>query len=63
MIGDLDMRSVTKMEEVNKSNQLKRKVCNGCLRRLEGVLTNEQIKKFKEAFYLASKGYVFSENE
>ena len=57
------MRSIIKIEKAIRSNQLKKKVCDSCVERLKGVLTNEQIKKFKEAFYGTSEEYLFSERK
>lgn len=57
------MRNVIRIKKVIKSNQLKRRVCNGCVERLKGVLTDEQIKRFEKAFYLASEDYLFSESK
>lgn len=48
------------MMKVVKSNSLKKKTCDRCIERLKDILNAEQIKKFEEAFYTASDGYLFS---
>lgn len=59
-------RKYVKMDSVDierKSSQIKHKACEDCMKRLKGVLSDEQIQIFENAFYRASKGYIFREKE
>jgi len=51
------------MMKVIESNRLKKKICDRCIERLKDTLNAEQIRKFEEAFYSASDGYLFSERK
>lgn len=55
-----NMKGILTMMKVIESNRLKKKACDRCVERLKDTLNAEQIKKFEEAFYAASDGYLFS---
>lgn len=57
------MRGIFTMMKVIESNRLKKKTCDRCIERLKDTLNAEQIRKFEEAFYSASDGYLFSERK
>ena len=57
------MRAIFTMMKVIESNRLKKKTCDRCIERLKDTLNAEQIRKFEEAFYSASDGYLFSERK
>lgn len=57
------MRGIFTMRKVAKSNSLKKKTCDSCVERLKDTLNAEQIRKFEEAFYAASDGYLFSKRK
>lgn len=57
------MRGIFTMMKVIESNRLKKKICDRCIERLKDTLNAEQIRKFEEAFYSASDGYLFSERK
>ena len=58
-----NMRGIFTMMKVIESNRLKKKTCDRCIERLKDTLNAEQIRKFEEAFYSASDGYLFSERK
>ena len=51
------------MEDVVESNRIKKETCNNCKDVLKDKLTPEQLQKFEDAFYSASKGYLFKRKE
>lgn len=57
------MRGIFTMMKVIESNRLKKKICDRCIERLKDTLNAEQIRKFEEAFYSATDGYLFSERK
>lgn len=48
------------MEQIIESNRIKEEACNRCIEDLEGILTEEQLEHFKNAFMDAANGYIFS---
>lgn len=58
-----NMKGILTMMKVVKSNSLKKKTCDRCVERLKDTLNAEQIRKFEEAFYAASDGYLFSKRK
>lgn len=53
------MAAIT-MEDIIESNRLKKEACDNCKDALKNKLTPEQLQKFEDAFYSASKGCLFS---
>lgn len=58
-----NVRGIFTMKKVVESNRLKKKICDCCVERLKDTLNAEQIRKFEEAFYAASDGYLFSKRK
>lgn len=56
------MAAIT-MEDIIESNRLKKEACDNCKDALKNKLTPEQLQKFEDAFYSASKGYLFKRKE
>ena len=56
------MAAIT-IEEIIESNRIKKEACNNCKEELKDKLTPEQLQKFEDAFYSASKGYLFKRKE
>lgn len=56
------MAAIT-IEEIIESNRIKKEACNNCKKELKDKLTPEQLQKFEDAFYSASKGYLFKRKE
>lgn len=54
---------VVTMEDIIESNRLKKEACNNCKEELKDKLTPEQLQKFEDAFYSASKGCLFKRKE
>ena len=48
------------MEDIIESNSLKKEACDNCKDALKDKLTPEQLQKFEDIFYTASKKYLFS---
>lgn len=42
---------ITKLEDINESNRIKNETCKSCMEDLKGVLSDDQMKKFEEAFH------------
>lgn len=53
----------TTMEDIIRSNRIKKEACEECKEDLKNILTSEQLEKFEEAFYSAAKGYIFRRKE
>lgn len=51
------------IEEIQKSNQLKKETCKSCMEQLNGILSNEQLEKFEDAFYSAVNGYILKRKD
>lgn len=49
------------VEKIQESNRLKEETCENCKRELRDILSNEQIQKFEEIFYLNARGYLFGQ--
>ena len=56
------MAAIT-IEEIIESNRIKKEACNNCKEELKDKLMPEQLQKFEDAFYSASKGYLFKRKE
>lgn len=56
------MATIT-MEEIIESNRIKKEACNNCKDVLKDKLTPEQLQKFEDVFYSASKEYLFKRKE
>lgn len=55
--------SVITMEQIIKSNTIKKETCNKCKDELQNIFSPEQLSKFEEIFYSVSKDYLFSRKE
>lgn len=53
------MATIT-MNDIIKSDRIKREVIRNCKRDLKGKLTPEQLDKFEDIFYSVSEGFLFS---
>lgn len=51
------------IEKIQKSNQLKKETCKSCMEQLKGVLSNEELEKFEDAFYSAVNGYILKRKD
>ena len=51
------------IEEIQKSNQLKKETCKSCMEQLKGVLSNEELEQFEDAFYSAVNGYILKRKD
>lgn len=56
------MSAIT-MEQMIRSNAIKKETCNKCKEDLQNILTQEQLQKFEEVFYSATKNHVFIRKE
>lgn len=56
------MENIT-LETIKESNRIKREGIENCKKRLKGVLSDEQLEMFEDAFYKATKNYIFKEKE
>lgn len=45
-------------EEIKESNRIKKETCESCMWDLKGVLSDDQMKMFEDAFYRATAGVV-----
>lgn len=46
------------MNDIKESNCLKKKICENCMEELKGVFSDDQLKRFEDAFYSAVDGYI-----
>lgn len=48
---------------IRESNRIKHETVESCKEQLKGVLSDEQLKVFENAFYKASENYIFKKKE
>lgn len=48
---------------VEESNSLKEKVCENCMDKLKGVLSDGEMQQFREAFYATSERYILKRKD
>lgn len=53
------MKNIITMSDVKESDRLKRDALHNTLESVKDLLTDEQVEKFKEAFYFGTEGYLF----
>lgn len=51
------------IEEIQKSNQLKKESCKSCIEQLKDILSNEELEQFEDAFYSAVNGYILKRKD
>lgn len=51
------------IETIKESNRIKREGIESCKQQLKGVLSDEQLEMFEDAFYKATKNYIFKKKE
>ena len=51
------------IEEIQKSNQLKKESCKSCIEQLKDVLSDNQLEQFEDAFYSAVNGYILKRKD
>lgn len=50
--------NVLSIEEIRESNRLKKETCESCIEGLRGTLSEEQLKKFEEVFYMSAANVI-----
>ncbi len=50
-------------EYIKESNRIKKEACKNCIEQLKDVLSDEQLKQFKNAFYSAVNGYILKRKD
>lgn len=50
-----------KLEDIRESDRIKKEICESSMEDLRGVLSDDQLKKFEDAFYKATAGVVLGE--
>ncbi len=50
-------------KDIKESNRIKKETCKSCKEQLKGILSDEQLKQFEDAFFSAVKGYTFRRQE
>lgn len=50
-------------KDIKESNRIKKETCKSCKERLKGILSDEQLKLFEDAFFSAVNGYTFKRKE
>ncbi len=51
------------LEDIKESNRIKKETCKSCMEQLKGILSNEQLEKFEDAFYSAVNGYILKRKD
>lgn len=51
------------LEDIRESNHIKKETCKSYMEQLKGVLSNEQLEKFEDAFYSAVNGYILKRKD
>lgn len=51
------------IEEIQKSNQLKKETCKSCMEQLKDILLDKQLEQFEDVFYSAINGYILKRKE
>ena len=55
--------NIITLEDIRESNSIKKESCKSCMEQLKGVLSNEQLEKFEDAFYSAVNGYILKRKD
>ena len=64
MTGRYDNKNSEDIPEyIKESNRIKRETCKSCMEQLKGILSNEQLEKFEDAFYSAVNGYILKRKD
>ena len=56
------MKSIT-LADIQKSNKLKKQICNNCKEQLKGTLSKGQLEKFEGIFYSAVDDYILQRKD
>lgn len=51
------------LKDIRESNCIKKEICESCMEDLKGFFSDDQLKKFKKAFYEATAGVVLGKME
>ena len=53
-----------KSQDSNKESvRLKKETCKNCMEKLKGILSDDQLKQFEDAFHVAAEEYTFRRKE
>ena len=64
MTGRYDNKNSEDIPEyIKESNRIKRETYKSCMEQLKGILSNEQLEKFEDAFYSAVNGYILKRKD
>lgn len=64
MTGRYDNKNSEDIPEyIKESNRIKKETCKSCMEQLNGILSNEQLEKFEDAFYSAVNGYILKRKD
>ena len=50
-------------DSIKESSLLKKEACKNCMEKLKGILSDEQLNQFEDAFHEAAEEYTFERKE